>query len=266
MNRIFPRVSSAVLRLSEIARVVPVNSCYHYRGFRYGGYRNNPYEDYIVGLAHKENIESLRWRFAEIVLGCRPKSISDALQLELGEWPLWEFPWSRAPGTRQSIADPKDNPDVMCHYCEKGVLASHINREFGWLEAAFESIRVTGYRPREYGFVRCVELLSVGKQSAFLVLDGNHRISALHALGAQSIEVKVARVQRVKRETVHRWPRVRDGSMSPSQALQVFDRYFRSDNPVLERMNRAELIADEVPLWETIAPASIRQNTLGHFS
>ena len=229
---------------------VPIGRCYHYRGFRYGGFGNNPYEDYIVGLAAGAPRATLRTNFAEAILQCRPRTLDEALQIDLGGWPLWEFPWTRKP---QSSIHYQDDPaqlqDVVCQYSPKGVLSSHINREFGWLEGAYDSLRSQGYLPRRYGYIRCLELRPATGESSFLVLDGNHRIAALHALGASTAEVETFALQTVRRSAVKRWPRVRDLSFSEAAALRVFDRYFQPRNPPLLNLHPAALIADEPPAW-----------------
>lgn len=244
-------IARAFLDALMVTRTIPVDRCYHFRGFRYGGFGNNPYEDYVVGVARGEDLNVLRSSFADVLINRRPSTMDEALQLDLGGWPLWHYPWAPA-RPRTAIDHPADNPDVVCHYCAAGVLASHINREFGWLERALSSIRAEGYRPSRFGYIRCLELRS-GDQSSYIVLDGNHRISALHALGRRVVEVKVSRFRQVRREDVHRWPRVRDGSMSPENALKIFDRYFAATNPPLPRTEPARLIADETPLWSIAA-------------
>lgn len=243
---------SALLRPLESIRTVPIDHCYHYRGFRYGGFGNNPYEDYCVGLAQSRSIVELRATFADTVLNCRPRSFGEALQIELGDIPLWHFPWNhrRRSPSPDYIDDPHDNPDIMCHYCTKGVLASQINREFVWLEQAVANMRDEGYRPEARGYIRCLQL-SREQRSSYLVLDGNHRLGALHALGLQFVKVAIGPLLRVKRETSGRWPRVRDGTFSAVDALRVFDRYFAERNSPLKRMNSAPLLRDEAPSWRT---------------
>ena len=230
-------------------RQVPLDRCYHYRGYRYGGFGNNPYEDFILGLAGGGQAEILRREFAWRVLNCRARSMGEALQIDIIDWPLWEYPWARRPASsRREFDEPRDNPDVMCHFSAPGVLASHINREFGWLEGAWRNISGQGYRPRQYGFVRCVEL-DAGEASSYLVVDGNHRLSALHALGETSLEVELLRFRKVRRDRAEAWPRVRDGSIGLGHALRVFDRYFAQRNPPLVARHPAALIADAAPLW-----------------
>lgn len=245
-------LSDLFARLAATRRVA-IDRCYHYRGFRYGGFGNNPYEDYIVGLARGDSVSRLRRTFADIILHCCPKDMSEALQLELGSMPLWHYPWHRRQPQRSiSTATPHENPDVVCHYCDAGILASHINREFRWLHAAYENIRTKGYRPHEFGHIRCLELAAEA-ESSYLVLDGNHRLSALHALGKAEVTVKLLPLRRVRRQDASTWPMVRNGTVDLKTALRVFDRYFATSNPPLRRLRQATLIVDEPPLWPPTA-------------
>jgi hypothetical protein len=241
-------LSAGLQRLAESTRCVPIDRCYHYRGFRYGGFGNNPYEDYVVGLAKGSSIDGLRNLFAASILACRPTKMAEAIEVNAGDAALWDFPWARRPPDgSQLILDPAENPDIVCQYCAKGVLASHINREIRWLERALSSIRSSGYTPSTRGYIRCQEFVH-GELSSYLVLDGNHRIGALHACGTREVSVKVIRTI-VCRVDAKKWPRVIAGAYNVDQALAVFDRYFSLVNPPLRPMHQANLIVDEKPLW-----------------
>jgi hypothetical protein len=241
---------TTIQQLTRSIRIVPIDRCYHFRGFRYGGFGNNLYEDYAVALSQGENKDVLRASFAENVLSCRPSTMSQMLGLDLEGIPMWAFPWSYSFGMpRKPIVDPAENPDIICHYCEKGVLASHVNREFHWLENAFANISGKGYKPETYSYIHCLEL--VGESStSYLVLDGNHRVSALHATGARQIAITVSATARVSRASHYRWPRVLTGTYGIAKALQVFDRYFWPTNPAICKMNPAQLICDDAPAWK----------------
>lgn len=250
MKARFKATLGEVLQRTEAVVRVPVNACYHYRGARYGGFGQHPYEDYQLGLVRGDDRAALRRRFAEIVLTSRPRTMDEVLGLDLGGWPIWQYPWAAAPRHAAApLTNPRDNPDVVCHWCEGGVLASHVNREFGWLDGALENLRTMGYLPDRFGHVRCLELLW-GERSSYLVLDGNHRLGAWHALGHAEMEVKLARSPKVRRDDADRWPRVRDGSLDTTRALRIFDRYFEPANRALPALNPGRLVIDEPPLWE----------------
>lgn len=250
------RLRAALDQATERTAVVRIDACRHYRAFRYGGFGNNPYEDYILGLARGDDLDVLRARFASQLLECRPRSMGEAIDADIAPQVLWDYPWARAAQRPISpVARPEANPDIVCHYCEAGVLASHLHREFFWLERSFSAIREHGYRPRQHGFVTMLEL--VGEQSSsFIVLDGNHRISAMHALGIREVEVKVRR-RRIVRSESSRWIAVRQHRYTLDDALKVFDRYFSPANPPLRRLNPARLLEDEPLLWQSSCRESI---------
>jgi hypothetical protein len=228
---------------------VRVDRCYHFRGFRYGGFGQHPYEDYVVGLARGRPTSELRHEFARRMLACRPINLGQALQVDIPDWPLWLFPWMRRAGhVGGTVDDPAANPDIVTHHCAAGILASHINREFGWLEGAWHGLRQQGYQPRRFGYLRCLEL-EAPMGSSYIMLDGNHRLCVLHAMGIEEIEVRVPPLRKVRRAAAAQWPSVRDGSMALEHALAVFDRYFAMANPPLTALNPARLIVDEPPQW-----------------
>jgi hypothetical protein len=235
-------------RLTDTKRTVAIDRCRHYRGFRYGGFGNNPYEDYIVGLSTGQPINALRVAFVRAILGTRPRTMTDALQVDVGPVPAWQYPWIASVGEGFAISEPAANPDVVCHDCDQGILVSHINREFRWLESAYANIKTTGYKPKEFGFLRCLEFIGENS-SSFLVLDGNHRISAMHAIGLREVEVVISAMERVRRSEASSWPQVVNGTYSLTAALAVFDRYFLSSNPSLIQTAPGKLLSDEPQLW-----------------
>ncbi len=246
MSDVRHRLKSLLSRFILTRRRVPISRCYHYRGFRYGGFGGNLYEDYVIGLSKGRPLAELRSTFASALLSCRPRTLAEALGITLRVQSAWQFPWNIA-GEQLAVRDPRLNPDIVCHFCESGILASHINREFRWLESAFESIKTLGFRPTEFGYLKCLELKGE-HDSSYLVLDGNHRISALHALGFTDVLVLVSPLA-VRRSDVSTWPQVLGGTYTVDEALLVFDRYFRATNPPLTEMNPVSLIIDEPPLW-----------------
>ena len=248
MRSIAGALVASARTLLEQPRAAAVERCYHFRGYRYGGFGNNPYEDYIVGLASGRDIQDLRHAFAQAMLRTAPRTMSEALGIDIDDIPPWQFPWDPAPRAAwQPIVDPALNPDIVCHACEAGVLASHINREFAWLEASFRSIKTDGYRPQALGYIRCLCFIA-GEESSYLVLDGNHRIAALHAIGVRNVSVKLA-PRPVRRAEVERWPRVKDRTYDKTSALRVFDRYFAQHNPPLRGTTPISLVIDEPPRW-----------------
>ncbi len=240
---IIPALRRLYQRTTDRTRLVNVSSCYHYRAFRYGGFGNNPYEDFVLGLARDDDPRNLRSAFANAILQCRPVTFDEAFQIDVNEKPLWAYPWAKPKVSAISIESASENPDIVCHVSTQGVLASHLNREFRWLSSAFESISANGYLPEHFGYIRVQEL--TGETcSSYLVLDGNHRLSALHALGVSEVLVKVIR-SRIARVKAAHWEGVIDGRFQKSEALDLFDCYFRRTNPVIGTLRPAVLIEDE---------------------
>ena len=90
-----------------------------------------------------------------------------------------------------------------------------------------DSIRRSGYR--EEAPIR-VELLWRGGDWRGRILDGSHRCAALVALGYERVPAVLARGA-VRRSDAGRWPGVRSGMYTTSQALDVFDRWFDGNLP-----------------------------------
>ena len=119
---------------------IKIADCVHYRSFRYGGFGHHIYEDYAVGLYQGSNRTLLRNTLKNRVLAHEATDFAAALNISLkSKYAPWTFPWSLSTllNLRQRAFLPEDNPDIICHYAAGGVLASHINREYVWLERAF---------------------------------------------------------------------------------------------------------------------------------
>ena len=213
---------------------VPISDCVHYGGFRYGRGEYNPYETYLQQLLH-EGSEAARSRFIEFLRHYRPRHLGAALGLELKrEYALWHYPWSRLSSrTDESGAwcdDPDDCPDILTHFSDRGILVRRIEEEFVWLERAMYSIRRHGFQPDRFGDPLFVQKL-VGRdgRTAHLMLDGNHRLSALSALGETMAPVHWAPWSVVREEHLARWPLVRDGSYETEDARKVFHAIFNGN-------------------------------------
>jgi len=231
---------------------VNIQDCVHFRGFRYGGFGNNIYEDYVVGLAENVPRNSLRDKLTRRVLAYNGHDFASALNIPLTrEYSPWIYPWTlRSMSPKVAPPSARDNPDIICHHSPQGVLASHINREFQWLERAFEAMK-EGYKPEQWGYVRLMRLR--GRDGArYLVLDGNHRIAAMHALGMGQM---MADVQTPILGSIHLsrlWPGVLCGTYLHGDAVSIFNRYFDEVNPELPEASTQHLITDE-PLTNRVS-------------
>lgn len=210
------------------AAVVPISRCRHFCGFRYGSDSFNPYENYLVGLHRGVPRGELRAQLEDFVRHFRPRSFGEVFGIELSRHvPLWVYPWDpagRDEAGRGWVAEPDDVPDILTHFCERGVLASRIDEECRWLERAYERMSAQGYRPREHSFAEAFEL-SDARDRVYVLTDGNHRVGALAALGHQDVMIKVVRSVRFGDDVVPRWPRVRDGTYGERDAMALCETY-----------------------------------------
>lgn len=210
-------------------REIAIADCVHYCGFRYGRDEFNPYENYIVGLASGMPLNEIQQQFIDFIRHYRPRDLGEALGVVTNRSiPLWLLPWKSwrklfRPGGWQT--SPIDVVDILTHFSPQGVEWHRIEGEFGWLENAFFSIRDHSYLPEQFGYIEVFELRAA-KESRFLVMDGNHRLSALHALGEKQVRVRQRPLFRAQRRFARFWPLVLSGHVSHRDAVAVFDAYF----------------------------------------
>jgi len=215
---------------------IPINECVHYCGFRYGGNGYNPYQTYIVELSKGIPKLECREKFTDFLKHYRPKNMGEALGITLTNYvPLWSYPWNKI-GSKDFLdkrnkwlADPNDCPDILTHFSDKGILEFRVLEEFVWLEKAYYLIKKNGYIPKEYkNYAEVIRFISADGHSRYLVIDGNHRISALHALGVKNIRAIV-------RSTIYekgsdKWYGVRKNLISKKDASKIFNAYFEENN------------------------------------
>lgn len=213
-------------------KLVPVADCVHYCGFRYGRKEFNPYEQYINGLTTGVSRDKLRGELLDFLLHFRPKNLGEALSVGLQRPPpLWYLPWKRisadTPRGWGQVAS--EIPDLLTHFSEEGVPEEMIDQECGWIEGAWSSIEREGYCPEVHSFIRVFELRGA-ERSAYIVADGNHRLSCLSASGASHVRVILAPLRTAHRANSAKWPAVRDGRISQTDALRIFDAYFTGNH------------------------------------
>lgn len=210
---------------------VPIAQCVHYGAFRYGRGEDHPYETYARLLADGGRARARAW-FVDFVRHYRPRHFGPALGARLAaEHGLWHYPWDRTlPANRGWFDDPLEFPDIVTQYCAEGLLWFRIEQEFFWLERAFYSIRRFGYRPEKGEALQARRLQRVDGADAWLILDGNHRLSALAALGHREVEVQFVPHAAVEEKKLAAWPQVRRGVYTAADAAAVFHAYF-AGNP-----------------------------------
>lgn len=229
-------------------QIINISDCRHFRGYRYGLYGNNLYEDYVAQLHANKNIQDIRAQFIKRLLGNRSLDFGNTLGINLTKkYKNWDFPWNLS----NTAKDYKsfENPDIVCHTSLDGILVSHINREFRWLEDAYHSISQQGYLPDKYGYVNLLQLS--GKSSnSYIVLDGNHRISSLAALGIKEFKATIIKRIKLNERLFILWPGYLFKNYTLRDAKAIFNRYFLEYNLTLqESENYTKLIYDEELDW-----------------
>lgn len=208
---------------------VPIDRCRHFCAFKYGSETFNPYENYVVGLQRGQPLDDLRQRFEDFLMYFRPRDFGEVFDIELSRHiPLWIYPWHRGHNFSPNngwLSDLDEVPDIITHFCEQGIKRSRIEEEYFWLERAYTTVSAHGYQPHSNSFVEAFELKNEG-ESVFIITDGNHRISALAALGYQEVNIKLSRRAQVNGKDYKKWPQVRLGTYSEQDALDIFNVYF----------------------------------------
>jgi hypothetical protein len=233
----------------ELIRV-PARLCRHYYGFRYGCNAFNPYENYIVGLHRGFSQQELRRKFEEFIVWNRPRNFAEVLGIQINpSIPLWSYPWGEpAPENHGWHLGLDEIPDILTHFCEEGVRRSRIEEEYLWLHRAYQSIKQNGYRPKDqsgtffgdtgekyitkqnnyrpenHSYIKVREMTD-GFTSVYLVEDGNHRLSALVALGVGEVLAERLPFETVRLSDLPNWPQVKRGIYLPTEAEQLLRAY-----------------------------------------
>jgi hypothetical protein len=224
---------------------IPIKECVHYCGFKYGGVSYNPYETYIIGLANNENIITLRRQFIQFLMYYRPHNCAEALNIKLSRnIAMWTYPWDKISKesffdtNRYWFNDLSSIEDLLTHFSEKGILSYRIDEEFSWLERAFFLIRNQGFSSNLY-----VTALQMKKKdgNAYLLLDGNHRTSALTALGYDSVPAKINKI--IYEKDIDDWFAIREGILPKEDAFSIFKAYFKTNTNYLVGKSSAKIIA-----------------------
>lgn len=183
----------------------------------------------------------------------QPDTVADVLDLRidrsshllLSQPPLLTFPpWARPP-LDDYRAHLKRREDMIG--VESRSLGKKLRIEDGWAgfgpvndaKGGFELKRLitVANRIRAEGYqtlvgaesVRAVALRA-NSQFRFLCTHGQHRTSALAALGYEAVPITPA-THVVDRDDVMNWPGVKASVFTPEQALQIFDMFFHGQPP-----------------------------------
>lgn len=236
----------AAFRLWGRRREVLIAQCVHYGAFRYGRDEPHPYETYARKLVREHDRVGAREWFVGFLRQYRPRDLGEALGVSLeGKPALWHFPWARHNPTGDGwFEDPVGFPDIVTQYCREGILWFRIEQEFFWLERAIYSIRRHGYREIPHQGITAQRFVRADGGEAFLILDGNHRLSALAALGHETVKITYLPRATVSESAIKSWPQVRRGNYAEPDARAVLLAYFEGNKrwrtttvpaPLLER-------------------------------
>jgi hypothetical protein len=216
-----------------VIREVAIADCVHFCGFRYGRDEFNPYENYIRGLVAGKTLAQVRERFVDFVRYYRPRNLGEALGVATTKQvPLWWLPWKSwlklmQPGAWQESTD--DVLDILTYFSPRGIEWSRIEEEFFWMERALRTMSKPGYQPEKFGYIDVFELRG-NESSRFLVIDGNHRLSALYATGQQRALVRQRPFHLANRKHAWLWPLVLSKHVAHRDALSIFDAYFAGNH------------------------------------
>lgn len=207
---------------------VPLAACVHYGAFRYGCGEYNPYESFLVDLVREGDGREARRRLLEFLQHYRPRDLGEALGVRLAvAQPLWRFPWDRSESSPAWVDRLEECPDILTHFLSRGVPVGRLEQEFGWLVRALGSIRDHGYRPERFkNTVLARKLVRADGKKAYLLLDGNHRVAAMAALGYTEVAVSCPPWLVVREYEVANWVQVRRGTCPPEDARRILGVYF----------------------------------------
>jgi hypothetical protein len=254
MRKIKKIIRSIVCKKNEIrdyAKLeIPINTCVHYAGFRYGCREFNPLEKSACDQHRGVPFLEVRRRFVDFLRYYRPNHLGEALGINLDtHYPLWAYPWrflskeDRSP-TFGWHKKPEEIEDIITHYSEYGIISYLIDQEFFWQERALSLIARNSYQPEKYSYVKTLELRRVDQSFAHILIDGNHRVSALSALGYKSVVVLRDKSMIIMESDLEKWPEVKSGRMSLEDARAIFEVYFHGNHSWRTTKKPASIIAN----------------------
>jgi hypothetical protein len=232
---------------------VPIERCVHFCAFPYGKSCYNPYESYLIDIVDGKDVINARRRFIDFLLYYRPRDMGEALGVTLSrKYPLWLYPWHH-PWEPYSKVDFKMNRgwwnkpstfrDILTQFSDEGILSFRVEEEFVWLEKALFSIVDNGYNPRKFqNYVSGLELRG-DNQSVFILIDGNHRVGALSALGHKTVTIRRKRLYLIIQENYKDWYGVKNGFYADKDALDIFIAYFTGNRKYRISSRAARIIA-----------------------
>ncbi len=243
----------AALRRRSASRwnvtTVPLSACVNYNSFGYGADDFHPLRSYLISLDAGETREARR-KFIEFLQFYRPIDAAQALGIAPmnKSYPLFLAPWDSFGESEFRVQrtwrdDPRDCPDILTHFSERGLLSYRIEEEWLWSEGALGSLKTNGYKPREMSWIQGRALIEQDGQKRFLLTDGNHRAAAMAALRWEEVELQWDERHEVRASEAENWWGVRNGFFTREAALAIFHAYFVGNSNVRTTTQAAPILA-----------------------
>jgi hypothetical protein len=241
MINLVTKIKNKIISLMSEVHDVQISDLRHYCGFKYGCNTFNPYENFIVGLHSGVHLDTLKQNFNNFLISYRPENLGEALGINLSKkYPLRCYPWtSNCTLGNGWVSKPESVTDVMTYFCDLGIPFTLVEQEYFWHQRAYSNIKDIGYQPKKYGYIQLIEI-SVKNKKSFIVLDGNHRVSALSALGFKSVCAKINKSHIYNIQNVHLFPQVAQMAMPENDAIRIMQKYIDgvTDRPIIGKPSR----------------------------
>lgn len=144
-----------------------------------------------------------------------------------GDLPLFVYPWG---AFRKNYNEDKDV--TKSRFCGPSS-DDFILHEFNHIISLYESILSNGYSILKWANVLAgTYLIDRSGQYRFVVLQGNHRISVLAALGKTKVLVRTmpGYCEKVEEIKSNNWENVVNGRCEIAMAEQIFSQFFDKEN------------------------------------
>jgi hypothetical protein len=152
-----------------------------------------------------------------------------------------DLPWKPfgAPALRlkheRSVRQARENNVVLSFedgdYAMGPVSAAKGELEFARVRQVLRSIIEKGYCPADIHHHMNGYLMEDGQNWAVMLDSGTHRAACLYALGHTTLPILIKTERTVNRLDVAAWSNVKDQLLTKKEALALFDRILRGDDP-----------------------------------
>ncbi len=218
---------------------VPLNNCTNYFAFQYGDQGWHWSKDLACEKILNQDITLEKTRFFNFFQQVRCSSYTQLMTIHnvslmenLPEVPFGSFPWGHF--DRNIPVDPcKFNDmskDFSVWFATGSEVMDILRKEYDRTVTLLNSIKNNGYKPTypDHQFPAVVVLKNKSGNVRFINVDGAHRFAVLSALGYSHVVVRLFpdRHPPILEEDVDKWPYVKSGLISRTNALKLFQLYF----------------------------------------